>query len=145
MSHAPEQDHNHNLDSVASNYPCPVRRPRIVIDKRAKRREKGIDERSYFYLCCLCRSQHMRGQQIESGPPRGTRGSPSMFFCVDGVRSRIFSSATQGVRCRRFLCWWWVLPHLWHCLPQGPPSTIFRWWWALLDLPHRLPRFWAKI
>jgi hypothetical protein len=62
MTHAPKQDHNNNLDSVALNYPCHVSRPRIVRHNRAKHRENGIHERSYFYLCCLYKSQHMLGQ-----------------------------------------------------------------------------------
>jgi hypothetical protein len=74
--HAPEQDHNHNLDNVALNYPCHVRRLRIVRHNRARCTENGIHEWSYFYLYYLCRSQHnfgtMDGDWTSLGGPPST-------------------------------------------------------------------------
>jgi hypothetical protein len=94
MAHAPEQDHNHNIDSVALNYPCPVSRSGIIRHNRTKHRENGIRERSYFYLCYLCRSQHTFGPWTLVGPPRG--------FAIDVLkkgdgRSRGSDITSQGV------------------------------------------------
>jgi hypothetical protein len=103
MTHTPKQDHNNNLDSVTLNYLCPVSRPRIVRHNRAKRGENGIHERGYFYLCCLYRSQHMLGQQTESGPPKGARGPAIDVSELSGGRSRTSGTISQGACCRRFL------------------------------------------
>jgi hypothetical protein len=48
MTHAPEQGHNHNLGSVALNYPCPVSRLRVVSHNRTKCRENETREQNYF-------------------------------------------------------------------------------------------------
>jgi hypothetical protein len=95
----PEQDHNHNLESVALNYPCPVRRLRIVRHNKARHRENEIREQSYFYLCCLCRSQHTFGPWTEAGPPGGA-----------------------ATRC--FQAKWWAFLDLRHCLPEGSPRNV---------------------
>jgi hypothetical protein len=50
MIYAPEQVHNHNLDSVALNYPCPVSRLRVVRHNMSKCRESGTREHNCFYL-----------------------------------------------------------------------------------------------
>jgi hypothetical protein len=70
MTHAPEQGHNHNLDNITLNYTCPVSRSGIIRYNKTKHRENEIRERSYFYLRCLCRSQHTIGPWTEIGPPR---------------------------------------------------------------------------
>jgi hypothetical protein len=48
MAHAPEQGHNHNLDSVALNYPCPVSRLKVISHSRTKYRENETREQKYF-------------------------------------------------------------------------------------------------
>jgi hypothetical protein len=78
MAHALEQDHNHNLDRVALNSPCPIGWLRIIRHNKTKHRENGICERSYFYLCCLCKSQHIFRPRIEIGPPWGARHMTSL-------------------------------------------------------------------
>jgi hypothetical protein len=45
-----KQGHNHNLDSVVLNYPCPVSRLRVVSYNRTKCRESGTCEQNYFFL-----------------------------------------------------------------------------------------------
>jgi hypothetical protein len=50
MVHAPEQGHNHNLDSVALNYPCPVSRLKVISHNRTKYRENGTREQKYFFV-----------------------------------------------------------------------------------------------
>jgi hypothetical protein len=47
-THATEQAHHHNLDSVALNYPCPVSRLRVVSHNKTKCRENGTHEQNYF-------------------------------------------------------------------------------------------------
>jgi hypothetical protein len=127
-THAPEQDHNHNhnLDIVALNYPCPVSRQRIVRHNGTKHRKNETHERSYFYLCYPCWSHHTCGSCMETGPPSAPGGStstfamlmvgapgsptptppggpPSTFLSVVGGRSRISVSILPGARCRYFL------------------------------------------
>jgi hypothetical protein len=46
--HAPKQGHNHNLDIIALNYPCPVSWLRVVSHNRTKCRENGTEEQNYF-------------------------------------------------------------------------------------------------
>jgi hypothetical protein len=87
MAHALGQEHNHNLDSVALNYPCPVRRRRIVRHNIAKCRESGIREQSYFYLYYLCRSQQSFRSWLETGPPRGAWGPTIDVFGIGGSTS----------------------------------------------------------
>jgi hypothetical protein len=48
MAHAPEQGHNHNLDSIALNYPCPVSWLRVISHNRTKYRENDTCEQNYF-------------------------------------------------------------------------------------------------
>jgi hypothetical protein len=48
--HAPKQVHDHNLDSVALNYPCPVSWLMTVRHNKTKCRENGTRERSYLGL-----------------------------------------------------------------------------------------------
>jgi hypothetical protein len=48
MAHPPEQVQNHNLDSVAVNYPCPISRLRVVSHNRTKHREVGLVSRITF-------------------------------------------------------------------------------------------------
>jgi hypothetical protein len=44
MTHAPEQSHNHNLDSVTLNHSCPISRLRIINHNRTKCKENGTRE-----------------------------------------------------------------------------------------------------
>jgi hypothetical protein len=46
--HAPKQGHNHNLDNIALNYPCPISRLRVVGDNRTKSRENETHKQNYF-------------------------------------------------------------------------------------------------
>jgi hypothetical protein len=48
IAHAPEQGHNHNLDSVALNYPRLVSLLRVMSHNRTKCRENGTREQNYF-------------------------------------------------------------------------------------------------
>jgi hypothetical protein len=131
ISHAHEQGHNHNIDSVTLNYTCPVSRLCIVSHNRTKCRDSGTREQNYFlsimpmqvYNTPL-RTRMGAGPPPCGGLPRGlsstfftlmvgTPGSPastpprdppSMFLSVDGGCSWIFSSDTsQGAHRRRFL------------------------------------------
>jgi hypothetical protein len=120
MTHATEQGHNHNLDSAALNYPCPVNRLRVVSHNRTKHREVRPVSKITFYLSCLCMfTTHLLDPGWTLYPPRGPRptfdiflalmvgatgspapppgGPPSTFISVDDERSRISVSTSQGV------------------------------------------------
>jgi hypothetical protein len=96
---APEQDHNHNLDSVALNYPCPVIRLWIVRHNGTKCRENETREWSYLYLCCSCRPHHTFESWFESEPPRGSRPTIDVSD-IGGRRSWTPDSASQGAHHR---------------------------------------------
>jgi hypothetical protein len=46
--HAPEQGHNHNLDSITLNYSRPISQLRVISHNRTKCRENGTHEYNYF-------------------------------------------------------------------------------------------------
>jgi hypothetical protein len=46
--HAPEQGHNHNLDSIILNYPCLISRLKVVNHNRTKCRENETRKQNYF-------------------------------------------------------------------------------------------------
>jgi hypothetical protein len=140
-THAPEQDHNHNLDIVALNYTCPVSPQRIVRHNGTKHRKNETHERSYFYLCYPCWSHHTCGSWMETGPPRAPGGSmstfavlmvgapgsptptppggpPLTFLSVVGGRSRISVSILPGARRQYFLA-------LVVGTPRSPTPSIF--------------------
>jgi hypothetical protein len=48
--YAPEQAYNHNLDSVALNYSCPISWLRVIRHNRIKCGESEIHEQNCFYL-----------------------------------------------------------------------------------------------
>jgi hypothetical protein len=98
--HAPEQVHNHDLASVALNYPCLISQLRVIRHNKTKYRENGTREEGYFYLCCPLRLQHTFRSWMETRP----QGDP-------------------GARYRRLRQWWWALPDYLHRLQRGLPST----------------------
>jgi hypothetical protein len=55
----PEQDHNHNLDSVALNYSYPVSQLRVVSHNRTRCRESGTHEQNYFVYDTHAGLQHV--------------------------------------------------------------------------------------
>jgi hypothetical protein len=117
--HALEQGHNHNLDRVTLNYPCPVSRLRVIRHNRTKCRENGTHEQHYFFFLSIMTMQvttHLLDPGWGPEPPRGSgatqgarhrraltlmvgafgslaltppRGPLSMFLSVDGGCSRI--------------------------------------------------------
>jgi hypothetical protein len=92
--HAPEQDHNYNLDRIALNYPCLISRLRVVSHNRTKCRENEIREHNYFFSC-LCRSQRTFRTLSGDRNPHEGRGAPSTFLSVDGGRFWVYSSSTS--------------------------------------------------
>jgi hypothetical protein len=46
--HAPEEGHNHNLDSVTLNYPCSISWLRVVSHNRTKGMENRTHEQNYL-------------------------------------------------------------------------------------------------
>jgi hypothetical protein len=50
MTNAPEQDHNHNLDISALNYPCHITLLGIIRHSKAKDPGMGSHRGSYYYL-----------------------------------------------------------------------------------------------
>jgi hypothetical protein len=115
MTQGAEQGHNHNLDSIARNYSCPVSRLRVVSHNKTKCRENGNHEQNNFLsITHMHVYNNPLVSRIRTGPPppqppAGPGCSPSTFFMliflsVDGGRSRISSSGTsQGARRRYFL------------------------------------------
>jgi hypothetical protein len=95
IAHAPEQGHNHILDSIALNYPCLINQLRVVSHNRTKYRENGTHEQNYFLPI-----MSMSVYNTPLGSRMGTASRPSSTFLrVDGGCSRIFSSGTsQGAR-----------------------------------------------
>jgi hypothetical protein len=68
--HAPEQGHNHNLDSVALNYPYPVSRLRVISHNITKCRENGIHEQNYFLSITPMQAYNTPlGSRMGTGPP----------------------------------------------------------------------------
>jgi hypothetical protein len=124
-AHATEQDHNHILDCVTLNYPCPINRLRVVSHNRTKCRENRTVSRIAFYLFCPCRSHHTCESWTETRPHRGLGGPPLAFIAlmvgafgsllapprgpavdvchVDGWRSRISIITSQGAHRQCFL------------------------------------------
>jgi hypothetical protein len=97
MAHVPEQGHNHNLDSVALNYPYLISRPRIVTHNRTKRRENGIHERSYFLSIILVQVYNTPFKsRMQTGPSTGALGPAVDVFCVDGGHFRTSGITSQG-------------------------------------------------
>jgi hypothetical protein len=89
-STCPEQVHNHNLDSVALNYPCPVSPFRVMSRNRTKCRENGTHEQNYFLSIMPMQVYNTPlGSWIGTDPPYGglPRGPQSTFLSVDGGRS----------------------------------------------------------
>jgi hypothetical protein len=86
MAHAPEQGHNHNLDSIALNYPCPISRLRVISHNRTKCRENGTREQNYFLSIMSMQVYNTPlGSWMGTGPPPPLRGPgcpPSMFFTL---------------------------------------------------------------
>jgi hypothetical protein len=114
MTQGAEQGHNHNLDSIARNYSCPVSRLRVVSHNKTKCRENGNHEQNNFLsITHMHVYNNPLVSRIRTGPPpqppAGPGCSPSTFFMLiflsfDGGRSRISSSGTsQGARRRYFL------------------------------------------
>jgi hypothetical protein len=105
MTHAHEQGHNHNLHSIALNYPCLARRLRIVSHNRTKCRENGTREQNYFLFIMPMQVYNTPlGSRMGTRTPVGARVHAVDVFYVDGRCSQISSSGTsQGVRCRHFL------------------------------------------
>jgi hypothetical protein len=108
IAHAPEQGHNHNLDSVALNYPRLVSLLRVMSHNRTKCRENGTREQNYFLSIMPMQVYNTPlGFQMGTGPPplRGPPRGPTVdIFYVDDGRSRITNSDTsQGGRRRHFL------------------------------------------
>jgi hypothetical protein len=94
-----------------------------------------------------------------ASPPMGPTVDVS---CIDGGRSQISVTTSQGGHCRYFLRWWWAFSDLRHRFLGGPLCTFLSvdgrrsWisitasegarhryflhkWWAFLDLRHHLP------
>jgi hypothetical protein len=85
IAHAPEQGHNHNLDSVALNYPCPVGQLRVVRHNKTKCRENEIREQNYCLSIMPMQVYNTSlGSRMGTGPPCGGLpwGPPSMFFLL---------------------------------------------------------------
>jgi hypothetical protein len=95
--HAPEQGHNHNLDSVALNYPCPVSWLRVVGHNRTKCRENESREQNYFLsIMPMQVTTDLPDPGWKPDPPHPHGGLSSTFLSVDGGRSRISGNASQG-------------------------------------------------
>jgi hypothetical protein len=76
MAHAPEQGHNHNLDSVAVNNPCPVSQLRVIRQSRTKYRESGTREQNYFLSIIPMQVYNTPfGSWMETGPHHGGLGA----------------------------------------------------------------------
>jgi hypothetical protein len=73
--HAPEQDHNHNLDRIALNYPCLISRLRVVSHNRTKCRENEIREHNYFFFMPMQVTTHLSDFEWGPKPPRGSGGA----------------------------------------------------------------------
>jgi hypothetical protein len=71
----PEQAHNHNVDNVTLNYPCPVSRLRVV---------------SHTGL------QHTFWISDGDQTPLGPGGRPLIFFSIDDGRSQILRQHLPG-------------------------------------------------
>jgi hypothetical protein len=88
MAHAPEQGNNHNLDSVALNYPFLVSQLRVMSHNRTKCRENGTREQNYFLSIMPMQVYNTPlGSWMGTGTPpptpqRGTGCSPLMFFML---------------------------------------------------------------
>jgi hypothetical protein len=123
MAHAPEQGHNHNLDSIALNYPCPISRLRVISHNRTKCRENGTREQNYFLSIMSMQVYNTPlGSWMGTGPPPLPCGG-------------------QGVRHRCFLRWWWAFPDLQlRDLPGGLPLSLFTSMVGALGSPSTPPR-----
>jgi hypothetical protein len=76
LTHAPEQGHNHNLDSVTLNYPCPVSRLRVMSHNRTKCRKNGTREQNYFLSIMPIQIYNTPFiSQMGNGPPYGGQGA----------------------------------------------------------------------
>jgi hypothetical protein len=75
MAHASEQGHNHKLDSVALNYPCPVNQLRVVSYNKTKCRENGTREQNNF-LSIMPMQVYTTPlvSRMGTGPPCGGQG-----------------------------------------------------------------------
>jgi hypothetical protein len=98
MAHTSEQGHNHKLDSVALNYPCPVNRLRVVSYNKTKCRENGTREQNNF-LSIMPMQVYTTPLVSPMGtgppPPVGARVPVIDVFYVDGGCSQISSSVTS--------------------------------------------------
>jgi hypothetical protein len=129
MAHAPKQDHNHNLDSIALNNLCFVSRLRVVSYSRTRCRKSETREQNYLLSIMPMQVYNTPFRsRMGTGPPSPPRrpgachrrffslvvGAPksphrllgglsSMFLIVDGGRSRISSTTSHGDRHRCFL------------------------------------------
>jgi hypothetical protein len=128
--YAPKQGNNHNLDSVALNYPFLVSQLRVMSHNRTKCRENGTREQNYF-LSIMPMQVYSTPLGSRMGtatpPPTGDRVLAIDVFYVDGGCSRISSSGTSQAACRR--CFLALMvgalgsPAL--APPRGPTIDIF--------------------
>jgi hypothetical protein len=152
MAHDPKESCNHNLDSVAPNYPCPVSRLRVISHNKTKFRDNGTHEKNYFLSimpmqvyntpvnfrmgtvrplwgpgCKLSMIYTLMVGAPGSPAPTPPRGTTVDVFYIDSGRSCISVSTSQGARRQCFLALMvGALGSLALTPPRGEPSTFLR-------------------
>jgi hypothetical protein len=107
MAHAPEQDHNHNLDSFTLNNLRLISQLRVVSHSRTRCKESETRQQNYFLSFVPMQVYNTLldpGWKLDPPPlPTGVCGPVVVVSCVDDGCSWISIITSQGGRCRRFL------------------------------------------